>query len=112
MIQNAIEHGGASRITISIKTFYDQDNNISTVIISDDGKGIDVKLLEKNADGVENIFIENISTKNNTAKDSGYGCFIAYQIAKRCGWDISVTNNTDGGATFTISIKNWLELEC
>ena len=106
LIQNAIEHGGSSRITISIKTIYNKDNKNSTVVISDDGKGIDAKLLEKNDDGVENIFMENISTKNNSAKDSGYGCFIAYQIAKRCGWGLSVTNNADGGATFTISLKN------
>ena len=106
LIQNAIEHGGSGSITISIQTFYNKDNNTSTIIISDDGKGIDKKLLEKNADGVENIFIENMSTKTNALKDSGYGCFIAYQIAKRCGWSLSVKNNLESGASFTISIKN------
>ena len=106
LVQNAIEHGGSGSITISIQTFYNKDNNTSNVIISDDGKGIDKILLEKNADGVENIFMENMSTKTNSAKDSGYGCFIAYQIAKRCGWSLSVKNNLDCGASFTISIKN------
>ena len=61
----------------------------------------------KNTDGIENIFLENMSTKSNTGKESGYGCYIAYQIARRCGWNLSVTNNIESGATFIVSIKNY-----
>jgi light-regulated signal transduction histidine kinase (bacteriophytochrome) len=107
LIQNAIEHGGSSNLTIDIKTFYDKENNTSAVYIIDNGKGIDKRLLLKNADGVENIFLENMSTKSNSVKEGGYGCYIAYLIARRCGWNLSVTNNIKSGATFTVSIKNY-----
>jgi hypothetical protein len=107
LIQNAIEHGGSEKLIITIKTYYDKVNNTSTVQIIDNGKGIDEKLLLKNADGIENIFLENISTKSNTVKEGGYGCYIAYQIARRCGWKLNVTNINDSGATFTVFIKNY-----
>jgi hypothetical protein len=107
LIQNAIEHGGPGNLKIQIKTFYDKVNSTSVVHIIDNGKGIDKSLLLKNADGIENIFLENMSTKSNTGKESGYGCYIAYQIARRCGWNLSVTNNIESGATFIVSIKNY-----
>jgi len=106
LIQNAIEHGGSDNIIILIKTYYDKVTNASTVHIIDNGKGIDERLLLKNADGIENIFLENISTKSNTVKEGGYGCYIAYQIARRCGWKLNVSNNIESGATFIVSIKN------
>ena len=107
LIQNAIEHGGSGNLTIQINTIYDKVNNTSAVQIIDNGKGIEERLLLKNADGVENIFLENISTKSKTVKEGGYGCYIAYQIARRCGWNLSVTNNLESGATFIASIKNY-----
>jgi hypothetical protein len=36
---------------------------------------------------------------------SGYGCFIAYDLAKnRCGWDIEAENLPGGGCCTTITI--------
>ncbi len=106
LIQNAIEHGGSDNLSILIKSSYDQSSGISNIYISDNGKGIDEGLLEKNEEGVENIFLENISTKSKAGVRSGYGCYIAHQMAGRCGWNLSVKNNPDKGSTFIITIKN------
>lgn len=106
LIQNAVEHGGTDSLNILIKTSYEQPDNISRIYISDNGKGIEKSLLQKNESGIENIFLENISTKSNVGLRSGYGCYIAYQIAGRCGWNLSVKNNTEKGTTFIITIKN------
>jgi anti-sigma regulatory factor (Ser/Thr protein kinase) len=106
LIQNAVEHGGSDNLNILIKTSYDQTKNISRVYICDNGKGIEDNLLRKSKSGIENIFLENISTKSNVGLRSGYGCYIAYQIAGRCGWNLSVKNNPEKGTTFVITIKN------
>ena len=106
LIQNAIEHGGSENLNILIKTSYDPLDKTSIVQISDNGKGMDEELLKRNEDGIENIFLENISTKNNSSAKSGYGCYIAHQIANRCGWNLSVAMNIEKGSTFIITIKN------
>ena len=81
-------------------------NNESFIYISDNGKGIKPELLEKDDNGMAKIFKENISTKNSDLQDEGYGCFIAYQISRRCGWDIDIANNLNGGCTYTITTLN------
>jgi hypothetical protein len=106
LIQNAIEHGGTDDLNVLIKTSYNASENSSRVYITDNGKGIEENLLQKNESGIENIFLENISTKTNKGIRSGYGCYIAYQIAGRCGWKLSVKKNQDRGSTFIITIKN------
>jgi sensor histidine kinase regulating citrate/malate metabolism len=74
-------------------------------MIEDNGKGIPTELLEKNELGIKRIFLENISTKEEE-KNSGYGCYIAYEIAKRCGWELDADNNKHGGCRFTLLIKH------
>jgi sensor histidine kinase regulating citrate/malate metabolism len=106
LIQNCVEHSGNGRIEVSIETSYDELNRRSNIIISDNGKGISPELLEKDDHGVARIFQENISTKNSDLQDEGYGCFIACQISKRCGWNIEATNNSQDGCTYTITFPN------
>lgn len=106
LIQNSIEHGGESNLIITCKTVYNQDLKKSFVIIEDNGKGIKPELLETGENGVKNIFVENTSTKESGIQNSGYGCYIAYEITKRCGWDIDVNNMDSGGCRFTITINN------
>jgi anti-sigma regulatory factor (Ser/Thr protein kinase) len=106
LIQNCIEHSGAGQIEVTIETSYNELNNEISIFISDNGKGIKPDLLEKNDKGIAKIFMENISTKNSDLQDEGYGCFIAYQISRRCGWEIDVTNNLNGGCTYKITILN------
>ena len=76
------------------------------IIIEDNGKGIEDFLLETDENNEQIIFKENISTKLDQKKN-GYGCYIAYELAKgRCGWDIKAENKEDGGAKFIITVKN------
>jgi hypothetical protein len=106
LIQNSIDHGGEGNLIIKSKTSFDKELNKSYITIEDNGKGISDELLQVSSDGVKNIFIENTTTKNIGLKNSGYGCYIAYEMTKRCGWDIDVTNLKSGGCRFTITIKN------
>lgn len=107
LIQNRIDHGGNKSIKIIITTKYDKVTNISYISIADNGYGIKKELLEKTEKGIKKIFLENESTKKIDGANSGYGCFIAYQMAvERCGWQLDVENLKETGCKFTITIKN------
>lgn len=106
LLQNCIDHGGEQELRITIKTLFDVNSRKTKIIIQDSGKGIPDELLEKNEQGVKNIFFENITTKKPTLQNAGYGCYIAYEISKRCGWEIDAENNPSGGAVLTILIQN------
>lgn len=106
LLQNSIEHGGESNLVINCKTLFDKNANKSYIMIEDNGKGIPENLLEKNEQGIKIIFEENVTTKKSGIQNSGYGCYIAYEITKRCGWDIDAENLKDGGCRFTITIPN------
>ena len=106
LIYNSIDHNPDGKVTISIQTKYDRDQNISTITIDDNGVGIDQTMLAKNEDGVQNIFLEHTSNKS-LSENSGYGCYIAYQICKhRCAWDLTAMNNANGGARFMLTIRH------
>lgn len=85
LIQNSIEHGGESNLIITCRTVYNRELNKSYIIIEDNGKGIKPELLETDKNGVKKIFVENTTTKEIEMQNSGYGCYIAYEITKRCG---------------------------
>lgn len=106
LIQNGIEHGGESDLKIRIKTFHDKTINKIFVLIVDNGKGIAPQLLEKNEEGIKKIFLENVTTKVSNIHNVGYGCYIAYEISKRCGWELDAGNEPDGGCHFIITISN------
>lgn len=107
LVQNSIDHGKTESIKIFVNTKYDKTNNISYIRISDNGIGIKPELLEKDEKGIKKIFLENESTKKIEGANSGYGCFIAYQMAvERCGWHLDAENLKEAGCMFTISIKN------
>lgn len=105
LIQNSIDHGGESNLIIKVSTKYEKDNNTSFLTIEDNGKGIANELLETNEEGIKKIFIENTTTKTKGMQNSGYGCYIAYEMTKRCGWEIDV-ENLSKGCRFTITIKH------
>ena len=107
IIQNSIDHGNKKSITINISTRYDESNRKSTIIIEDDGVGVDEELMVENPDGIKKIFLENASTKKAGVSNSGYGCYIAYQMAvEKCGWQMDVENKKEGGCAFKITISN------
>ena len=106
LIQNSIDHGGEGNLMIKCKTKYDENLKKSFITIEDNGKGISPELLQKNNNGIKKIFIENTTTKNAGLQNSGYGCYIAYEMTKRCGWEIDVINLVPNGCRFTITIQN------
>lgn len=105
LIQNSIDHSEGGKTIIHIITKYSADQKQSNIIIEDNGKGLLPELLEKNEFGVKKLFLENISTKTDSKK-SGYGCYLAYEIAKRCGWKLDVENLENKGCRFVITIPN------
>jgi len=105
LIQNSIDHSGNAVTNITIGTRFYADEKTSQIIISDNGKGIREDLLEESEAGAKRIFQENISTKEEGA-NCGYGCYLAYEITKRCGWEIDAENNENGGCRFTIHINH------
>lgn len=106
LIQNSIDHGGESNLLILVRTKYDPSNNKSYILIEDNGRGIAKELLEKNENDLKLIFVENTSTKTQGLQNSGYGCYIAYEMTRRCGWNIDAENLSQGGCRFTVTINN------
>lgn len=107
LIQNSIDHGQKKSININIKTVFDKLNHTTFLFISDNGVGVAEELLKLAENGIKKIFLENESTKKIEGTNSGYGCYIAYQMAvERCGWDLDVENLKEGGCMFTIKIYN------
>jgi signal transduction histidine kinase len=106
IIQNAIDHAGERQVKITIRTAFMPDSRRSRVTVQDNGKGIEPWLLEVGNEGVKKIFLEHSTTKKVSPQQrSGYGCYIAYEIAtQRCGWNLDVENLAEGGCRFTITI--------
>ncbi len=105
LIQNAIDHSDKSEVIITLSTRYDEKNNRSLLLIEDNGEGIDEELLQSGPEGEKKIFLENITTKSDS-KNKGYGCFLASEISKRCGWQLDVENREEGGARFILRINH------
>ncbi|NQT27489.1 ATP-binding protein [candidate division KSB1 bacterium] len=104
LIQNSIDHAGANPVKIQIQTNYDPQSGLIKVTLSDTGPGIQSDLLQEDEQGVKRLFHEYASTKE-AVTGSGYGCYIAYQIAKtRCGWTLDAENLDHRGCRFTITI--------
>jgi signal transduction histidine kinase len=104
LIQNSIDHSDKDIIVIWLSTSYDPEKKVSLLTIEDNGKGIRQDLLERNEFGIKRIFLENITTKEED-KNCGYGCYIAYEISKRSGWELDA-NNCENGSRFTLLIKH------
>ena len=106
LIQNCIDHGGDRNLKSISRTKYNHLEKITYLTIEDNGPGISAELMQKNETGIKKLFMENVTTKADS-QSSGYGCYIAYEIAKqRCGWEIDVENIAEGGCKFTIRIPH------
>jgi hypothetical protein len=105
LFQNSIDHSGVENLIITVKTKYFKDENIIKIFIEDNGNGISPYLLQKNDQGTKIIFVENISTKDSSIQNVGYGCYIAYEMCKKCGWEIDAINKSTVGCEFIISIR-------
>lgn len=106
LLQNSIEHSNRKQVIIRVITEFDPVTYRTVVKIIDNGVGIALELLELNENGIKKIFLEHSTTKTNR-ENSGYGCYIAYEIAvSRCGWGIDVLNLPNSGCQFIITIPN------
>jgi len=103
LIQNSIEHSKVEQLEINIITKLNIDNGNISCDIFDNGGGIDEYLLKLNSENIQNIFLENSSTHSQN-HNRGYGCFIAYENSKKCGWKITAENYLSG-AKFKINIS-------
>jgi len=105
LIQNSITHNAEQKIRINISTKYDNERNRILLEISDNGKGIQKRLLERNESGVKKIFLENVTTKNFLGRKYGLGCYIAHSLAtKYLGWEIDVVNLEEKGCKYSVVI--------
>ncbi len=103
LIQNGIEHSSRDDITIRIESSLKAPENQIFLTISDNGKGIDPEMLVDDGNGIKRIFLENTTSK--MGQNSGYGCYLAYEISRKwCGWALDAKNSETGGAVFTIKI--------
>lgn len=88
LFRNAIDHGGED-VTIRVGLVGEDDG----FYIADDGPGIA-------ASEREDVFETGYS---NSAQKSGLGLSIVRNIAEGHGWNITVTDSTDGGTRFEIT---------
>jgi len=102
IINNAIDHNKTQKINITIKSKFESSQNQIVIKIIDNGIGIKPDFLEVGKSGIQKIFKEHISTKNSS-ENAGYGCYIANENCRHCGWSISA-KNTEEGTTFSIHI--------
>ncbi|TFG98700.1 MAG: ATP-binding protein, partial [Calditrichales bacterium] len=105
LIQNSIDHSATQdTVEVFIETRYDADKRTGKIVIADHGRGIPGEMLETDEDGIKKIFLENVSSKSDSP-NSGFGCYIAYEIAKqRCNWDIDASNLPAAGCQISITI--------
>jgi signal transduction histidine kinase len=80
------------RILVRTGTARSQDRPGVTVDVSDDGPGIPEIFLDR-------VFEPFFTTR---AEGTGYGLYLASEIVKEQGGQLSARNNPDGGATFTL----------
>jgi signal transduction histidine kinase len=87
LYRNSVEHGGAG-VTVTVGALDDGDG----FFIEDDGPGIPPG--ER-----EGVFEAGYTT---TAAGTGFGLAIVSEVVDGHGWEIDVTDGTDGGARFEI----------
>ncbi len=108
ILQNALDHAGVPGVVVQVRTMHDAGSRRSTIIIEDNGRGIRNELLQTVERGIQRLFLEHVSDATPGAKEhSGYGCFIAHEIAtQRLGWTLTAENVPGSGARFTFSFTH------
>jgi len=104
IIRNSIDHNRDNDVTITITTIHEPENNTSLIVFQDNGVGIDPDLLRA-SNRRKRIFHENTSTKVQT-HGTGYGCYLAYETSRRCGWVLDVEEPDGQGAKFILNINH------
>jgi PAS domain S-box-containing protein len=84
LFRNAVEHGGPD-VTVSVGCYDEQG-----IYVEDDGPGIPVEKRDE-------VFEPGYSSSR---RGTGFGLTIVKRIVEAHGWELSVTDGTDGGARF------------
>ncbi len=92
LLSNSGEAIGESGGEIQIITCQDEDK--FSLLITDTGEGIDPQVMD--------LIFQPFFTTKPGSQGTGLGLSLSREIIKRHGGAIQVTNNTSGGATFTI----------
>ena len=94
LFRNAVEHGG-SDVTVRVGV-----NGHGNIYVEDDGSGIPVEKRE-----------EVLEPGHSSARGgTGFGLTIIKRIVEAHGWELSITDGTDGGARFEITMDAQGEL--
>jgi signal transduction histidine kinase len=88
LFRNAVEHGGAD-VTVRVGSHDER-----RIYVEDDGPGIPVETREE-------VFEPGHSSARG---GTGFGLTIVKRIVEAHGWELSVTDGTDGGARFEFEI--------
>lgn len=98
LLDNAIKYSpSGSRVDITMQ----KSHNLTSISISDRGPGIPQQLQEK----IFERFYRVDDSRSKTTAGNGLGLAIAREFSEVLGASISVKNNTDVGATFTVTIR-------
>ncbi|MFB6093310.1 MAG: PAS domain S-box protein [Halanaeroarchaeum sp.] len=89
LFRNAVEHGG-SDVTVRVGSHAEQG-----IFVEDDGPGIPVEKREE-------VFEPGQSSARS---GTGFGLTIVERIVEAHGWEVSITEGTDGGARFEFEIS-------
>ncbi len=87
-----VQSGRGSRVKVETRVLYEDGNAWVTISVSDNGPGIPETYLER-------IFEPFFTTKDS---GTGYGLYLASEILKEMKGRLTVSNNSAGGACFTI----------
>jgi signal transduction histidine kinase len=86
------EQGRAGRIELKVRPVEDQGKRWIVVDVIDDGPGVPQAYIDR-------IFEPFFTTRN---EGTGYGLYLAAELLKEQSGRLTVHNNPDGGATFSI----------
>ncbi len=108
ILQNGLDHAGVPGVVVNVRTTHDPLTRRSSIVIEDNGRGIRSELLYTDEQGIQQLFLEHVSAAApGTKEHSGYGCFIAHEIAtQRLGWSLRAENIPGSGARFTFTFTH------
>jgi signal transduction histidine kinase len=95
LISNALDVVPEESGVVTVNSRPDESNKNVTVVVSDNGGGIDSEQLKE-------IFTPFFSTKGQ--KGTGLGLAVTRKVIKEHGGDIRVSSKVNMGTTFTITL--------
>jgi two-component system, NtrC family, sensor kinase len=86
---------GKGKIAIEIKT--NENNDRVSIAVSDNGPGIDAKIMDK--------LFEPFTTTKPPGKGTGLGLAVCHALVESVGGALTATNRPEGGARFDIQLR-------